>query len=354
MTVDLTALDKATSDLKNDPHVAPATKAYGLAATAAIHALNGTAPTPPAPAPAAGLDARYPATLRTLYDSWKPPASPTKTVTTQAALDALTVVAGDWVLVQPLPGGAAYTGQRNWTWQFPAGKISAKVQFAPGVKFLGPAASDPNIESLFNIVGTTGVLFEGAADVSNPGWNCINMKECVDVIVRGVIAHGGATSGISVSADTTGTRNTWLVECEAYNNGHNAACWNGYGPDFYLKGAHGVNFGDANGPTVGGGVIGCKIHDQHTGYGVQLYGHADSQTVDFNTLTNVDGKVSGNPPVVGTASDEAGCGIMAYGTGVTNLLVGAGNTYSGCAFTDFALEAGATLAPGSAQPTYTA
>ncbi len=47
MTVDLTALDAANSALQASPTVAKATKDYGAAATAAIHALNGT-PAPPA------------------------------------------------------------------------------------------------------------------------------------------------------------------------------------------------------------------------------------------------------------------------------------------------------------------
>jgi hypothetical protein len=358
MTDDATLRDQAVAALKQTTvgyrnkywTVPPAGSqwAKGLELLAQIGAVT----------PLAGLDPRYPAELRSLYDSWQPPAAPTKTVTTQAELDALTIGVGDWAVVEPLPGGAAYTGQHNCDWQLPAGKISACIRFAPGVTFRGPVNSDPNVVSLLNIVGASGLLIEGPADLSNPGWNEISLEDCTDVIVRGVIAHGGAAGGIGAKSNAAGSSNVWVVECEMYDNGHQAACWAGSEQDYYLKGAHSASFGDAPGPCSGGGLIGCHIHDQHTGYGVQLYapgpGQSSGQTIDFCTFTNIDGKVSGVPPVRGTASDEAGCGIMAYGGGVINLLVGPNNTYVNCAFTDFALEAGSTLAPGSSQPTYTA
>jgi len=316
----------------------------------------GAAYTPPA----GGLDPRYPAALHALYNTWAPPASPTQEIATQAALDALAIKAGDWVVVKPLQGGAAYTGQHDWNWQLPRGQISAKIQFEPGVLFRGTPTSYQSVISCIAMTGTTGLLLEGPADVANPGWNPMKSQDCKDVIVRGMICHDSATGGFGVSADTTGAWNVWLVDGEAYNNGHQAACWDGYGQNAYLKSAHGINMGDGSGHpgsvTAGGGVVGMNVHDQHVGYGLQVYGAlaCAGLIVDFNRFTNIDGKVSGVPPVVGTASDEAGCGIMVYGAGVTNLFVGPNNIYSGCAFTDFALEAGATLAPGSAQPTYTA
>lgn len=57
---DLTALDAANQALQASPTVAKATKDYGAAATAAIHALAGTNPTPP-PA-SSGLKVAYNAT----------------------------------------------------------------------------------------------------------------------------------------------------------------------------------------------------------------------------------------------------------------------------------------------------
>lgn len=57
---DLTALDAANQALQASPTVAKATKDYGAAATAAIHALAGTGPTPP-PA-SSGIKVAYNAT----------------------------------------------------------------------------------------------------------------------------------------------------------------------------------------------------------------------------------------------------------------------------------------------------
>lgn len=60
MTDPLTALDAANQALQASPTVAKATRDYGAAATAAIHALAGTNPTPP-PA-SSGLKVAYNAT----------------------------------------------------------------------------------------------------------------------------------------------------------------------------------------------------------------------------------------------------------------------------------------------------
>ena len=292
-------------------------------------------PTPdPTPAPG-GLDSRYPGALLALYGSYTPPAQPTKVITSATQLSALRLAAGDDVLVK----AGSYNGQFNITGKLATGKIVARLRFERGVNLGAASGATCNL----NIDHLGGVIVEGPAVATNPPWNSIVVNDCNDVVVRGLVAHDAATSGFYQGGDSGGSSNVWFVECEAYTNGHQSSCWNSYPPNYYLAGAHGLYYGGGGAQTRGGGIVGCYVHDQHVGYGVQFYGHTDGAFIDFCRFVNIDGKVSGADANLqtGTAGDRAGVGIEAWGSGVQHLTIGKNNTFQNCAYKDINVDGGA-------------
>jgi hypothetical protein len=322
--------------------VPPTVHGLSVAAGDTVSVAAVPIPTPP-PTPPTPPATSWPSALTTLYGSFTPPSAPTKTITTAAQLAALNLVAGDDVLVK----AATYPGQFNMGWQLPAGKISARIKFEQGVLFNGGGSTI----ACLNIT-SRGVLYEGPAEVTWPTWDNVLLTNTVDTIVKDLISHGAGTSGIYIGADSGKvTSNTWIVDCELYNNGPQppnytpSTAWASYDPPQYAwAGAHGCYFMGGDGSGKGGGIIGCNIHDQHNGYGIQAYGAWAGGVIDGCTFTNIDGKVSGpdSALVRGTAGDRAGIGIMCYGDGL-NVTLGKGNTFANCVYENIDVDGGAVV-----------
>src|SRR4029077_6087454 len=92
-----------------------------LDAVAVSPTPDPTPPPTPDPSPGPGLDRRYPAALLALYSSYRPPANPTKTISSTSQLSGLRLSAGDDVLIK----AGIYSGQFNFSGKLATGKIVA-------------------------------------------------------------------------------------------------------------------------------------------------------------------------------------------------------------------------------------
>ena len=156
-------------------------------------------------------------------------------------------------------------------------------------------------------------------EIANRTGNGVQIVDSVGITVTGNRIHDSAAQGILV-AESTGeiTRDIDIVRNEFWANGKASPVIDSSNPSYYAFGTHSIYYGGGVGGVTEGGRIALNyIHDQATGYGIQVGGQAHGVVVANNTLIRVTAAAAG--PHGGRAGDCIQ--VFSNGPGSRNVMV---------------------------------
>jgi hypothetical protein len=173
----------------------------------------------------------------------------------------------------------------------------AEIRSEPGRRVLFTGGSRRGYPALF-VARSANIVVGRGLELVNAIGPCIQVEQSRSIRILGARIHDCAGQGVLVQSGGDGTRteNVQVDRNEIWNVGSAAAGLDsGVTPDgtqgpaegYWRYGTHAIYFGGGRGVTTGGGVWNNYIHDQPTGFGVQVGGGAQETVVAANTIRRV-------------------------------------------------------------------
>jgi Right handed beta helix region len=179
---------------------------------------------------------------------------------------------------------------------------SITLKAAPGAKPVLVGAGRVGGSAIL-VKESDGTTIGPGLEIVNPNGNGMQIVSSSRIRIVGNKIHDNAAQGILVAA-SGGARNRDIdiVRNELWSNGKSSPVIFQSDPSFYAFGMHSIYYGGGSGGVTEGGRIALNyIHDQHTGYGIQVGGLARGVVVVNNTIARVTASAGG--PQGGRAGD---------------------------------------------------
>jgi parallel beta helix pectate lyase-like protein len=173
----------------------------------------------------------------------------------------------------------------------------AEIRSEPGRRVAFTGGSRTGYPAIF-VNRSSNVVLGRGIEVVNANGPCIQVEQSRSVRILGARIHDCAGQGILVQSGDDGARseNIQIDRNEIWNVGSAAGGLDssvtgsgqrGPSEGYWRYGTHAIYFGGGRGVTAGGGVWNNYVHDQPTGFGIQVGGGAQESVIAANTIRRV-------------------------------------------------------------------